>query len=227
LGIYTNTAGAFARTSTLAVSATVRPDGVALADFTGDGRIDILTTTDNNGVGSVTLFRSTLTGFGAFVMFPTLGANPGPIAALDVDADGDFDLAVANQDSATVSILPNTAGAFGAATVLAAGANPDSIAVGHVAGSDTPDVLVSNRDGASISLFTNLVAPVALCDSIDFNANGLFPEDQDLVDFFSVFAGGACSTGTCGDIDFNNNGLFPEDADVIAFLRVLAGGTCD
>ncbi|HLP85355.1 MAG TPA: hypothetical protein VK157_13480, partial [Phycisphaerales bacterium] len=42
------------------------------------------------------------------------------------------------------------------------------------------------------------------CDTIDFNQNGVFPEDQDVVDFFNVLAGGECST--CNDIDFNNNG---------------------
>jgi hypothetical protein len=64
------------------------------------------------------------------------------------------------------------------------------------------------------------------CDTIDFNADTLFPDDADLVDFLSVLAGGACSTNACNDIDFNNDGLFPDDADLIAFLNVLAGGDC-
>jgi hypothetical protein len=65
---------------------------------------------------------------------------------------------------------------------------------------------------------------VPACDTIDFNNNSVFPEDQDVIDFFSVLAGGECST--CNDIDFNNNTVFPEDADVIAFFNVLAGGAC-
>jgi glucose/arabinose dehydrogenase len=66
-----------------------------------------------------------------------------------------------------------------------------------------------------------------LCDTIDFNGNGAFPEDQDVIDFFNVLAGGDCSQGnTCNDIDFNNNNAFPEDQDVIDFFNVLAGGTC-
>ncbi len=65
------------------------------------------------------------------------------------------------------------------------------------------------------------------CDGIDFNADGLFPDDTDLLDFLSVLAGGSCSPGNvCNDIDFNNDGLFPDDEDLIAFLRVLAGGNC-
>jgi hypothetical protein len=64
------------------------------------------------------------------------------------------------------------------------------------------------------------------CDVIDFNNNGVFPEDQDAFDMLEVLAGGACSTGACNDIDFNNNGVFPEDQDVIDFFVVLAGGIC-
>ncbi|HLP85164.1 MAG TPA: hypothetical protein VK157_12515 [Phycisphaerales bacterium] len=64
----------------------------------------------------------------------------------------------------------------------------------------------------------------ARCDSIDFNANSVYPEDQDVIDFFHVLAGGTCPT--CNDIDFNNNGVFPEDQDVIDFFNVLAGGAC-
>ncbi len=65
------------------------------------------------------------------------------------------------------------------------------------------------------------------CDAIDFNNNTVFPEDQDVIDFFNVLAGGDCSAGnTCNDIDFNNNTVFPEDADVIDFFNVLAGGEC-
>lgn len=64
------------------------------------------------------------------------------------------------------------------------------------------------------------------CDGIDFNRNFVFPEDQDVIDFFSVLAGAACPyLGEC-DIDFNNNSVFPEDQDVIDFFTVLAGGLC-
>lgn len=62
------------------------------------------------------------------------------------------------------------------------------------------------------------------CDTIDFNRNGVWPEDQDDIDFNSVLGGGPCSTGMCGDIDFNNNGVFPEDDDVTAWYNTLTGG---
>jgi hypothetical protein len=71
---------------------------------------------------------------------------------------------------------------------------------------------------------STLLTPPASCDSIDFNNDGLFPDDTDLVDFLSVLAGSSCAP--CNDIDFNNDGLFPDDSDLVAFLRVLAGGDC-
>ncbi len=71
-----------------------------------------------------------------------------------------------------------------------------------------------------------VIAPTPACDPIDFNGDGLFPDTQDIIDFLTVFAGGACPTGTCGDIDFNNDGLFPDVTDIDDLLRVFSGGPC-
>ncbi len=64
------------------------------------------------------------------------------------------------------------------------------------------------------------------CDTIDFNRNDVFPEDQDVIDFFGVLSGAPCPYAEPCDIDFNNNDVFPEDQDVIDFFSVLAGGPC-
>ncbi len=69
-------------------------------------------------------------------------------------------------------------------------------------------------------------APAASCDSIDFNRNNVFPEDQDVVDYLSVLAGGPCPYAGACDIDFNNNCVFPEDTDIMTFFDVLAGASC-
>jgi hypothetical protein len=74
--------------------------------------------------------------------------------------------------------------------------------------------------------FGQLFVTAAPPCSIDFNNDGLFPSDDDVIDFLSVFAGGACSTGNCNSIDFNGDGLFPSDEDVLSFFSVLAGGPC-
>jgi cytochrome c peroxidase len=68
------------------------------------------------------------------------------------------------------------------------------------------------------------------CDPIDFNRDGVYPDDQDVLDFFNVLAGAPCPTTDVSlpacDIDFNNNGVFPEDEDVLDFFNVLSGGSC-
>jgi hypothetical protein len=85
--------------------------------------------------------------------------------------------------------------------------------------------VAGQQDSVALSLSAPS-APAASCDGIDFNRNGVFPEDQDVADYLSVLAGGPCPyAGTC-DLDFNNNCVFPEDADVIAFFDVLAGASC-
>ncbi len=61
---------------------------------------------------------------------------------------------------------------------------------------------------------------------IDFNNNRVFPEDQDVIDFFQSLTGGVCvgsAFSACDSIDINANGVFPEDADVIAFFNRLSG----
>lgn len=85
-------------------------------------------------------------------------------------------------------------------------------------------LLLSNACRGSVSEATTVV--ISRCSTIDINRNGVYPEDQDVIDFFTVLAGGECSTGDCIDIDFNGNGVFPEDQDVIDYFTVLAGGLC-
>jgi hypothetical protein len=69
------------------------------------------------------------------------------------------------------------------------------------------------------------------CDSIDFNADGLFPDTLDIADFLSVYAGGLCdgqsSPPPCNtDIDFNNDTLFPDTCDIDSLLAAFSGSGC-
>ncbi|HLP84491.1 MAG TPA: hypothetical protein VK157_09080, partial [Phycisphaerales bacterium] len=105
-----------------------------------------------------------------------------------------------------------------------------------IAPSETPPPLVSNQRGdiAAIVLLqsssgTAVVASPAYrftCGDPDFNNDGVYPTDQDMIDFFNVYAGAPCPTLRCDNLDFNRNGSSPEDQDVIDFLTVLAGGSC-
>ncbi|HLP84988.1 MAG TPA: beta-propeller fold lactonase family protein [Phycisphaerales bacterium] len=113
-----------------------------------------------------------------------------------------------DRDFSTVN--PNPRG------ILSYTINPD--------GSFTQNGTIVDTQGVSPNDIATWSPPITGCDDIDFNNNDVFPEDQDVIDFFNVLAGGDCPT--CNDIDFNNNTVFPEDQDVIDFFTVLAGGTC-
>lgn len=67
---------------------------------------------------------------------------------------------------------------------------------------------------------------ILVCDSVDFNKDGYYPDSLDIDDFMSVFSGGPCSTNNCGDTDFNNDGLFPDTTDIDSLLSVFSGGPC-
>jgi hypothetical protein len=76
------------------------------------------------------------------------------------------------------------------------------------------------------TLDLNFFSNLSRCNSIDFNGDSIFPDNQDIIDFIDVFAGGTCPTGTCDDIDFNGDGVFPDNQDIIDYINVFAGGSC-
>ncbi len=161
------------------------------------------------------------------------GLTPGNYGmAFNVMASGTYPLNYVWQkqdvSGAWVDLIDDNCGTFDARFFDATGSRTSQLRLGFYTDSWRGQyrVVVSNGCGTVTSqTFTACDAScVPACDTIDFNNNSVFPEDQDVIDFFSVLAGGECST--CNDIDFNNNTVFPEDADVIAFFNVLAGGAC-
>jgi hypothetical protein len=141
-----------------------------------------------------------------------------------VTANGTYYLAIVQYDRDPVSSICNDA-AMWLDTPFRSERAPDGPgATGTLAGwISTP---VTPSSGPYTITLTGACVPgtVVACDDIDFNNDGVFPDDQDSVDFFNVLAGADCPQ--CNDIDFNNNDVFPEDQDVIDFFNVLAGGEC-
>ena len=89
------------------------------------------------------------------------------------------------------------------------------------------DCVATTNCGTSFTAAAALTVVDACCDSIDFNNDGLFPDNLDLQDFLSVFGHGPCTNDpNCGDIDFNNDGLYPDNEDILAIFRVFGGGHC-
>jgi VCBS repeat protein/FG-GAP repeat protein len=95
-----------------------------------------------DGTGNFTLASS-----------PAVGAYPISVAVGDFNGDGKLDLAVANDQSNTVSILlGDGTGNLTLASSPVTGNNPTSIAVGDFNGDGKLDLAVANNGGGSVSI---------------------------------------------------------------------------
>ncbi len=92
---------------------------------------------------------------------------------------------------------------------------------------ETGDFMFSTFGGGSrVVIVRGFVPPPIVCDSIDFNNDGLFPDVQDIQDFLTVFGGGPCPATLCNDLDYNNDNLFPDAGDIDSLISIFAGGEC-
>ncbi len=174
-------------------------------------------------------WRANLTGkvdaVQSVVQVPRLSPATGPRDMLITLRDWQGSVVTAAATIEIFSSAPPSAFTLGAVESTAPGTYRVSITPGAVPA--TGELQVRVRTGLDRSVVLMPLPSIvvgAACDSIDFNANEVFPEDQDLIDFLSVLSGDECAT--CNDIDFNNNDVFPEDDDVIDFFLALAGQPC-
>lgn len=126
---------------------------ISVADFNGDGRMDVAVSnpgnpgSDNGGV-AVLLGN----GDGTFQAAKTFaaGQNPSALAAADFNGDGRIDLAAGSSVAGSIAVLPgNGDGTFGTPASYGNGGDPQAIPVSIAAidlnGDGRPDLAVANQ----------------------------------------------------------------------------------
>lgn len=169
------TTSSFAATQDFATG--THPASVSLKDLNGDGKPDLTVTNFGSNTVSVLLNTTapgdTTVSFGARDDF-AVGTSPWSVSTGDVNGDGRPDLAVANFNSDTVSVLLNTTtpgateASFAAKQDFATGYAPFSISIADVNRDGRADLAVANRNGTTASVLLNVTAPGA--SSPDFAA---------------------------------------------------------
>lgn len=156
---YQSLAGVFAAPVSIATAAAL-PRSVAAADYDGDGWIDLAVA--DGATNAVWLLRQSGTAPGTFSPWLPLlatGADPRSLVALDLDGDGDVDLATANRVANNVTVfLQSGGGAFSPApaAVLACGAGPESLAAADLDADGDLDLVTANRIGGDLSVLYQL-----------------------------------------------------------------------
>jgi hypothetical protein len=133
------------------------PISVAVGDFNGDGRLDLVTANDVGFSVSVLLGN----GDGSF-QAPVQYFVPGScsVAVADFDRDGRPDIVTAGRAGEppynTVSVLlGNGDGSFAPPLTYEVGQAPLSVAVGDFNGDDFPDLVTANFESDNVSVLLN------------------------------------------------------------------------
>jgi len=134
------------------------PAALVVGDFNGDGHPD-LAVTDTSPFGGAYYHAVNVllnSGDGVFTPGQTLPVDTTPISLVagDFNGDGILDLAVANRDSANVTVrLGRGDGSFEDAPRYASGPRPVALAAGDLNGDGALDVVAANRGTDTVRVY--------------------------------------------------------------------------
>ena len=132
------------------------PCSIVVADFNGDGNLDIAIANRSSNDISVLLGKGNGT-FNAQVKYSAgAGTDPVGIAAADFNGDGKPDLVVANSGNKSISVLMNTGtGTFNAAVKYTVGNSPSAVAAADLNGDNIADIAVTNSADNTVTILLN------------------------------------------------------------------------
>lgn len=137
----------------------IHPSAVTIADYDGNGRMDLGVACGTGAV--VSILRNTSTGttinFASRIDIST-GVSFSA-TSIDYSGDGKPDLAVCNSSGSTVTLFRNTSTvgviSFSNNGTLTVGSRPFYVSSGDIDGDEKSDLIVCNYDGNSLSILRN------------------------------------------------------------------------
>ena len=145
-------------TPTNFVNGSYDPYDLTIADFNGDGNLDVVTSTGNSDV--ITLLLGDGTGHLNTATTFTLGHECNDILNADFNLDGKQDVAVADMNSNYISLFLGTGtGSFSPAINYPDMYVPQTIVSADLNLDGKPDLIAGNQQGGNMMVFLNVAAP--------------------------------------------------------------------
>jgi hypothetical protein len=183
VSIYRNTStpGNISFDTRVDLIAGTNPYGVAISDLDGDGKADLIITTEGTG-SALSVMKNTSTpgslSFGLPISYATL-AGSFVVSVGDLDGDGKPDLAAASSNANAVTVIRNTSSpgniSFGPQQNFTTGNYPVCVSISDLDGDGKPDLITSNRFTNDVSALRN----TSTAGAISFDTHVDYPVDTD------------------------------------------------
>jgi hypothetical protein len=168
-----NGAGGFNAAKHYSTGSGSGPVALAVGDFNGDGRNDVVTANADNS--TVSYLQGSAVTAGALNAARALGTGKGPnvLAARDWNGDGKLDVITGNGDSGDVSLITGKGdGTFNAVSVLFQSGHVADLAVADLSGDGRADVVLSGSSSGRITVLYSFAGGVFSPSSRSVQAGG-------------------------------------------------------